>query len=116
MCVNSQLQVSRKCKLKFAIAAKFIDEVKLDVVPLDICGIVLGTPYLYDKKVIFHKHEKKYHIFKYGVEYNVRAHSKKINLSPVNAGQMKRLVNSSKIFMLLDEPHKWVIIWAHFSS
>ena len=51
---NAQLQVMRKCKLKFAITAKFIDEVELDIVPLDICGIVLGSPYLYEIKAIFH--------------------------------------------------------------
>lgn len=74
---------------------------ELDVVPLDICGIILGRPYLYDRKTIFHRHENKYHLFKGGVEYIVRAHNKKTNLSLVNAGKMKRLVNSSNNFMLL---------------
>jgi hypothetical protein len=38
------------CRVIFAIASKLIDEVDLDVVSLDICGIVLGSPYLYDRK------------------------------------------------------------------
>ncbi len=42
---DTQLQVTKKCVLKFAITEKFVDEVELDVVPLDICGIVLGSPY-----------------------------------------------------------------------
>jgi hypothetical protein len=46
VCDNAKLQVTRKCILKFSITANFIDEVELDVVPLDICGIVLGSPYL----------------------------------------------------------------------
>jgi len=87
--------------LKFTITTKFIDEVELDIVSLDICGIILDNPYLYDRKSIFHRHEKKYHLFKNGVEYIVRAHSMKTNISLVNAQQMKRLVNSSKNFMLL---------------
>lgn len=33
--------------------SKFIDDVEFDVVPLEICGIVLGSPYLYDRKSIF---------------------------------------------------------------
>jgi hypothetical protein len=98
---NDKLQVTRRCKLRFAITANFIDEVELDVIPLDICGIVLGSPYLYDRKAIFHRHENKYHLFKNGVEYIVRAHTKKMNLSLVNVGQMKKLVNSSKNFVLL---------------
>jgi hypothetical protein len=101
ICDNAKLQVTRRCKLRFAITANFIDEVELDVIPLDICGIVLGSPYLYDRKAIFHRHENKYHLFKNGVEYIVRAHTKKMNLSLVNAGQMKRLVNASKNFVLL---------------
>jgi hypothetical protein len=101
LCDNAKLQVTKRCKLRFSITAHFIDEVELDVIPLDICGIVLGSPYLYDRKAIFHRHENKYHLFKNGVEYIVRAHTKKTNLSLVNAGQMKRLVNASKNFVLL---------------
>ena len=86
VCDNAQLQVTRKYKLRFAITKNFIDEVELDVVPLDICGIVLGSLYLYDRKYIFHRHENKYHLFKDGVEYIVRVHSKKLNLSLVNVG------------------------------
>lgn len=41
-------QVTRKCFFKFEITANFVDEVELDVVPLDISGVVLGSPYLYD--------------------------------------------------------------------
>jgi len=48
VCDDEKLQVTRKCTLKFAITPKFIDEVDLDVVPLDICGISLGSPYLFD--------------------------------------------------------------------
>jgi hypothetical protein len=101
ICDNAKLQVTRKCKLRFAITANFVDEVEMDVIPLDICGNVLGSPYLYDRKAIFYRQENKYHLFKDGVEYVVRAHTKKMNLSIINAGQMKRLVNASKNFVLL---------------
>jgi hypothetical protein len=101
ICDNAKLQVTRRCKLRFAITVNFIDEVELDVIPLDIYGIVLRSPYLYDRKAIFHRHENKYHLFKNGVEYIVRAHTKKMNLLLVNAGQMKRLVNARKNFVLL---------------
>jgi hypothetical protein len=60
-----------------------------------------GSPYLYDRRAIFHLHDNKYHLFKNRIEYFVRAHTKKLNLSLVNAGQMKRLVNASKNFVLL---------------
>ena len=56
---------------------------------------------LYDRRAIFHRHENKYHLFKNGVEYIVRAHKQQLNLSLVNDGQMKRLVNKSKKYVLL---------------
>jgi hypothetical protein len=101
ICDNAKLHVTRRCKLGFSIIVNFIDEVELDVIPLDICGIVLGSPYLYDRRAIIHRHENTYHLFKNGFEYIVRAHTKKVNLSLVNAGQMKRLVNASNNFVLL---------------
>ena len=36
------LQVTKQCDQKFEITSKFVDEVEFDVVPLDICGIVLS--------------------------------------------------------------------------
>ena len=56
---------------------------------------------LYDRKEIFFRHENKYQITKDGVEYIVRVHQTKINVSLVSAGQTKRLVNSSKGCMLM---------------
>ena len=82
--------------LCFAITAHFIDTVVSNLIPLDITGVVLGSPYLYDRKSIFHCHENKYHLFKDGKEYILRAHHKKIDSSLVNAGQMKILVNVSQ--------------------
>ena len=46
ICDNAKLQVTIRCKLRFSITANFIDEVELHVILLDICGIVLGSPYL----------------------------------------------------------------------
>jgi hypothetical protein len=106
ICENAKFHVTRRCKLRFSITANFIDEVELDVIPLDICRIVLGSPYLYDRRAIFHCHENTYHLFKNGFEYIVRAHAKKINLSLVNVGQMKRLINTSKNFVLLMIKHR----------
>ena len=83
---NANLQVTRKCFFKFAITEKFIDEVELDVVPLDISGMILDSPYLYDRKAVFYHHDNKYIFLKNGVEYIVRAHRKKLNISLVNVG------------------------------
>jgi hypothetical protein len=36
--------VLTQCKIKFAVSDDFIDEVELDVVPLDVCGVIFGIP------------------------------------------------------------------------
>ena len=67
----------------------------------------MGSPYIYDRKAVFHHHENNYHLFKHGIEYIFRAHSKKMSLSLMNVGQMKRIVNSSHNFALLMFKHKY---------
>ena len=64
VCKDKILQVTKQCDLKFAITSKFVDEVEFDVVPLDICGIVLGNTYLYDQNTIFYREHNQYHLFK----------------------------------------------------
>ena len=58
------------------------------MVPVDICGVVLGSPYLYDRDALFYKREHIYHLKKDGVEFIVRAHRNKNHLN-INANQMK---------------------------
>ena len=78
------MQVTKQCRLRFAITANFVDEVDIDVVPLDICGVSLGCPYLYDGNAIFHRKENTHHLFKDGIEYIVKSHKMKTNLELVN--------------------------------
>ena len=52
VCKDKRLQVTKQCDLKFAITSKFVDEVGFDVVPPNIYGLMLGSPYLYDQKEI----------------------------------------------------------------
>jgi hypothetical protein len=101
ICDKEKLNVTKQCRVRFAIASKLIDEVDLDVVSLDICGIVLGSPYIYDRKTVFFRHENKYHLTKGGEECIVRAHNMRINTTLVSAGQMKRLINTNKRYVLM---------------
>ena len=61
---DAKLEVTNKCILKFAIYDKYKDEVEPDVVSLDICGIVLARPYLYDWKEIFYREKNQYHFLR----------------------------------------------------
>jgi hypothetical protein len=62
VCEDDLKQVFKKCKIRFAITCKLIDEAELYVILLDIGGIVLESPYLYDRKYIFYIEENKYHM------------------------------------------------------
>jgi hypothetical protein len=101
VCDKEKLNVTKQCRVRFSIASKLVDEVDLDVVSLDICGIVLGSLYLYDRQAILFRHENKYHLSKGGVEYIVRAHIMKVNTTHVSVGQMKRLINTNKRYVLM---------------
>jgi hypothetical protein len=37
---DAKIKVTIPCKNKFVISVDFIDEVEMDIVPLDICGVV----------------------------------------------------------------------------
>jgi hypothetical protein len=67
-----------------------VDEVTCDVVPLNECGMVLGSPYLYDRKAIFYREHNQYHLTKEGNEYVVHAHHIKTNQSLQTMEQLNK--------------------------
>ena len=79
------------------------------MVLLEISDIVLGSPYLYDRKATFHHYENKYHLFKDGIEYIIRTRKKKTGLSLVYASEMKRIVNTSQKLTLLMIKQRYVL-------
>jgi hypothetical protein len=48
-----EIKVTKQCNIKFVISVDFIDEVELDVVPLDVCGVVFGSPHMYMRDAVF---------------------------------------------------------------
>jgi hypothetical protein len=50
---DAYIKVMTECKIKFVVIVDFIDEVVLDVVPVDVCGIMFGSPYMYMRDAIF---------------------------------------------------------------
>jgi hypothetical protein len=52
-----EIKVMKQCKIKFVVSVDFIDEMELDVIPLDMCGILFGSPYMYMRDAIFMRRE-----------------------------------------------------------
>jgi hypothetical protein len=79
----------------------YIDEVEVDVVPLDVCGVVFGSPYMYMRDVIFMRRENQYHLIKDGKSFIINVHKGKSKISLVSANQAKKLISSSRKFVFL---------------
>jgi hypothetical protein len=98
---GEKIKVMKQCNIKFAISFDFIDEVELDVVPLDVCGVVFGSPYMYTRDVIFMRRDNRYQIIKDWKPYIINTHKFKSNISLVSANQAKKLISSSKKYFFL---------------
>ena len=84
--------------MKFASYAKCIDKVMVDVIPLDIYGVILGNPFMWDKDGIYYRRLNKLWLVKDGKVFWVNAHKSRNKLPMVISGQVKHLINASKIF------------------
>ncbi|GKC58210.1 hypothetical protein Tco_1085808, partial [Tanacetum coccineum] len=65
-------QVNRQCKFRFAITNQFIDEVTCEVVPLDICQVIFGSPYIWERDAVYFRRAQKYEHEKDGKKYIVK--------------------------------------------
>ena len=53
-----EIKVMKQCKTKFVVSVYFVDEVELDVIPLDMSSVVFRSPYMYMRDVFFMRREK----------------------------------------------------------
>jgi hypothetical protein len=115
---NHQLHITKQCTLKFAISSNFLDEVTCDVVPLDECGMVLASRYLYDRKTIFYREKNQYHLIKAGKEYVVHAHCLKANKYLQTMEQLRKATQARNTPIMvsnqvidLKQQHEMIIEW-----
>jgi hypothetical protein len=90
------MHIKKKCTIKFVISSKYVDEVTCDVVPVRECGMVLGSPYLYDRNAIFYRTKNQYKLTKAGQVYVVHAHHVKETKVIQTMEQLKKAVQASK--------------------
>jgi hypothetical protein len=89
---HHQMHITKQCTIKFAILSKYVDEVTCDVVSLRECGMVLGSPYLYDRKEIFYRTKNQYQFTKEDHDYVVHAHCVKANKTLQTMEQLTKAV------------------------
>ena len=60
--------VSRQCKVEFRTGS-YKDEVLCDVIPMDVCHVLLGIPWKYDRNVIHDGRRNTYILEKNGCKH-----------------------------------------------
>jgi hypothetical protein len=66
-----------------------------------MCGVVFRRPYIYMRDVIFMRRANQYRLIKNGNSYTINAHKGKLHISLVSTNQDKKLVSSTKKYVLL---------------
>jgi hypothetical protein len=84
-----QVIVTRQCLVEFKIGG-YRDEILCDVIPMDVCHILMGRPWQYDKNAI---HDGRRNT--YTLEKNGRTHM----LLPIEEKKVKDEVNASILLM-----------------
>lgn len=98
--------VTKQCTLKFAITSDFIDEVTYDGVPLDVCQVTFGGPYLWARDAVLYRKPQKYRLLKGGIEFVIVASKAPLPETSLTGTQAKRKVNTCRNFvMLMIQPH-----------
>ena len=78
------------------MSAKYVDEVEVNTIPLDVCGVVFEIPYMYMKDVIFMMRDNRYHLIKDKISFIINAHKGKSKISLVSVHQARKKTGQFK--------------------
>ena len=95
------LRVTSRCLISFSIGKNYQDKLWFDVLPMDVCHLILGRPWLYDRKVMHDDYLNTYSFTKDG---------KKIILGPLTPSQLPtksspKFPHPLNLFLTSDKPH-----------
>jgi len=57
---NNLVSVKHRCLVQFSLGQEYVDEAWCDIIPMTICHILLGRPWLYDRKVSYNSYTNTY--------------------------------------------------------
>ena len=66
---------------------EYVCEVEVDVIPMDICGVVFVFPYMYTMVVIFMGTSNQYLVMKDNKSFKINVHKCKSMISMVSTNQ-----------------------------
>jgi len=72
---NNSILVQSRCLVKFSFGKKYEDQVWCDVLPMTVCHLLLGRPWMYDRHVNYDGLENT---------YSFKMHDRKVVLEPLH--------------------------------
>ena len=75
---DNPILVKHRCLVKFALGRNYTDEAWCDVVPMTVCHLLLGRPWLYDRNVLYDG---------YANSYSFKFNGKKFVLDPLQISE-----------------------------
>jgi len=106
------LQISTQCLLSLSIGKTYKDEICCDIVPMDACHVLLGRPWLFDRRVM---HDGRMDTYTFTKDH------KKITLTPLKSSFPSKPKENPKMDVFLTtllksqmhefEPYKeWILL------
>uniref|UniRef100_A0A2N9EKX8 CCHC-type domain-containing protein n=1 Tax=Fagus sylvatica TaxID=28930 RepID=A0A2N9EKX8_FAGSY len=65
---GNEVKVNKRCLVEFSIGKNYKDVVVCDIVPMDVCHLLLGRPWQYDRKIKYDGFKNTYYFEKNGVK------------------------------------------------
>jgi len=86
------LQISQRCFLSLSIGKTYKDEIWCDIVPMDACHVLLGHPWLFDRRVM---HDGRMNTYTFTKDH------KKITLTPLKISSFSKPKDNPKMDVFL---------------
>lgn len=112
---GQDIQINQQCRLPYSIKP-FKDEVICDVAPLDVCDVLLGQPYMYQRHGVYESRPRSVTIKLGEKRYRIPEVCPTKTASLISAKQCKRLIAQTGAFIVLmirPEQTKSVVLNTH---
>jgi len=86
------LQISQRCLLSLSIGKTYKDEIWCDIVPMGACHVLLGRPWLFDRRVM---HDGRMNTYTFTKDH------KKITLTPLKISSFSKSEGNPKMDVFL---------------
>ncbi|XP_031375447.1 uncharacterized protein LOC116189849 [Punica granatum] len=98
---GNDVHVNKRCLVQFSIGTHYKDEIMCDVAPMDACHLLLGRPWLYDRRVIYDGFKNTYSFVKEGVKI-ILAPCRMDNKSNAVMGEGSFYLSKSQFLQVMD--------------